>query len=101
MINKRDSKIHHHVRLSLFVMAELIDTLPNPQQYNAAPRLALTGGWMSAWAMGVASVLAGKLLSDPGLGLVTLRVLVEGSAGVVRLVRRPKATLLGAPCIAS
>lgn len=55
MINSRDPKIHHHVRLSLFVLAEVINTLPNPQQFSGSPAaMAVMGSNPSSlWPLGV------------------------------------------------
>lgn len=55
MINTRDPRIHHHVRLSLFVLAEVINTLPNPQQFSGSPAaMAMMGGSPSSlWPLGV------------------------------------------------
>ncbi|XP_069995737.1 uncharacterized protein [Penaeus vannamei] len=36
MIKKRDPKIHDDVHLSLFVLAEVVDNIPNPQKISAA-----------------------------------------------------------------
>ncbi|MPC38392.1 hypothetical protein E2C01_031898 [Portunus trituberculatus] len=107
MINRRDHRIHHHVRLSLFVLAELIDTLPNPQQFNAAPapRLGPADGWVWAWSVGVAMVLAGRVVGGHSTGFGNLQVLVESVeevlGGFSHVLRRTKAALPWVSCKAS
>ncbi|XP_037792414.1 uncharacterized protein LOC119587789 isoform X1 [Penaeus monodon] len=59
MINRRDPKIHHDVRLSVFVLAEVVDNVPNPQRISGArpsPRVAGVEAWW--WACATAMVLA-------------------------------------------
>ncbi|KAK3864751.1 hypothetical protein Pcinc_029587 [Petrolisthes cinctipes] len=51
MINTRDPRIHHHIRLSLFVLAEVINTMPNPQHFSGSPATTATSLW--AWGVGV------------------------------------------------
>lgn len=64
MFRQRASRIHHDVSLSLFVLAEVIDNVPNPQRISNGQ--ASVGGmgaracW-SAWLAGVAVLLAGRL----------------------------------------
>lgn len=63
MFRQRSSRIHHDVSLSLFVVAEVIDNVPNPQRISNGQ--ASVGGagqracWW-AWLAGVAVVLAGR-----------------------------------------
>lgn len=64
MFRQRASRIHHDVSLSLFVLAEVIDNVPNPQRISNGQ--ASVGGagaracWW-AWLAGLAVVLAGRL----------------------------------------
>ncbi|KAG7176265.1 hypothetical protein Hamer_G009043 [Homarus americanus] len=62
MINYREPKIHHDVRLSLFVLAEVIDTVPSPQRISGGQACPDSVGacWL-AWVTGVALVLMGRL----------------------------------------
>lgn len=64
MFQHRAARIHHDVHLSLFVLAEVIDNVPNPQRISNGQ--ASVGGageracWW-AWLAGAVLVLAGRL----------------------------------------
>ncbi|KAK8744312.1 hypothetical protein OTU49_000732, partial [Cherax quadricarinatus] len=63
MINKRVPRILHDVRLSLFVLAEVIDNVPSPQKISGerpGPCSMGIGACWWAWVAGVTLVLAGK-----------------------------------------
>lgn len=64
MFRERASRIHHDVSLSLFVLAEVIDNVPNPQRISNGQ--ASMGGKGAracglAWLVGVAVVLAARM----------------------------------------
>ncbi|XP_069943820.1 uncharacterized protein [Cherax quadricarinatus] len=81
MINKRDPRIHHDVRLSLFVLAEVIDTVPNPQHYSySQPSPLASGVWACWWAWPMALLVLG-LESPPDSIFGSLPVFF-GSVGV-------------------
>ncbi|XP_069172421.1 uncharacterized protein [Procambarus clarkii] len=64
MINKRAPRILHDVRLSLFVLAEVIDNVPSPQRISGGlpgPRSVGVRACWWAWVTGAALALAGKL----------------------------------------
>lgn len=61
MFQHRHPKIHHDVHLSLFVLAEVIDNVPDHQRHsNGQAGVAVRSCWW-AWLTGVAVVLAAKL----------------------------------------
>nr|XP_053634246.1 LOW QUALITY PROTEIN: uncharacterized protein LOC128689793 [Cherax quadricarinatus] len=63
MINKRVPRILHDVRLSLFVLAEVIDNVPSPQRISGerpGPCSMGVGACWWAWVAGMTLVLAGK-----------------------------------------
>ncbi|XP_042238709.1 uncharacterized protein LOC121877160 [Homarus americanus] len=67
MVNKRDPVIHHNVRLSLFVLAEIIDNVPKFRQFNGArPSPLAAGVWACWWAwwMSIAVLVVGGALDD-------------------------------------
>ena len=60
MFQHRSPRIHHDVRLSLFVLAEVIDNVPDHQRIsNGQSSLAVRTCWW-AWLAGVAVVLAAR-----------------------------------------
>lgn len=64
MINRRDARIHHDVRLSLFVLAEVVDNVPSPQRISGgqpSPRSVHMGACWWAWLTTLA--LAARLHS--------------------------------------
>lgn len=64
MFRRRASRIHHDVSLSLFVLAEVIDNVPNPQRISNGQSslggVGLRACWW-AWLAGAAVVLAARL----------------------------------------
>lgn len=61
MFQNRVSRIHHDVHLSLFVLAEVIDNVPDHQRHsNGQAPVRVRACWW-AWLAGVAVVLAAKL----------------------------------------
>lgn len=68
MINNRHPRIHHDVRLSLFVLAEVIDNVPSPH-YNAGPAspLQVKGIWscpLWLWGMVAMTMTVGESFED-------------------------------------
>lgn len=64
MFRKRASRIHHDVSLSLFVLAEVIDNVPNPQRIsNGQTSLGGAGVRLCwwAWLAAAAVVLVARL----------------------------------------
>lgn len=61
MFQHRHPQIHHDVHLSLFVLAEVIDNVPDHQRHsNGQARVGVRSCWW-AWLTGAAVVLAAKL----------------------------------------
>lgn len=60
MFQQRAARIHHDVHLSLFVLAEVIDNVPDHQRHsNGQAPMGVQACWW-AWMAGVAVVLAAK-----------------------------------------